>query len=163
MTDIQQKIISLLKEDARRGFEEVAVLLGLDKKAAAKEIAALENAGVIAKYTALINENDINSQKVEALIEVKVSPLKTKGFDAIADEIVKFNEVKSLSLMSGAYDLMVIAEGDSLRAVANFVSEKLSTLEGVLSTATHFVLKKYKTEGVVLQGNQKEKRLLVQP
>jgi len=163
MTDIQQKIISLLKEDARRGFEEVAVLLGLDKKAAAKEIAALEKAGVIVKYTALINENDINSQKVEALIEVKVSPLKTKGFDAIADEIVKFNEVKSLSLMSGAYDLMVIAEGDSLRAVANFVSEKLSTLEGVLSTATHFVLKKYKPEDVVLQGNQNEKRLLVQP
>ena len=162
MTDLQNKIISLLKDDARLAADKIAVMLGADKKTIADEIARMEKSGIIVKYAALVNEDVVSSQKVEALIEVKVTPVKARGFDSIAEEIYQFKEVKSLYLMSGAYDLAVFIEGNSMREVASFVSEKLSVMAQVLSTATHFILKKYKTEGVVL-GGVECKRLAVNP
>ena len=161
MTDIQNKIVSLLKDDARTSPAKIAVMLGADEKTVAGEIVKLEKLGVIVKYTALIDEEAANPNKVVALIEVKVNPVQAKGFDSIAEYILAFPEVKSLYLMSGAYDLAVFVEGNSLRDVASFVSEKLSVMDKVLSTATHFVLKKYKTEGVVLGGGESGKRLSV--
>ncbi len=163
MTDLQTKILALLKDDARLPAEKIAVMLDKDKKTVADEISAMERSGLIVKYAALLNDDAVNSARVEALIEVKVSPVRATGFDAIAEEIYRFREVKSLYLMSGAYDLAVFIEGNSLREVASFVSEKLSVMDKVLSTATHFILKKYKTEGVVLKRNESEKRLSVQP
>ena len=161
MTDLQNKIVALLKEDARTTADKIAVMLGADKKTVALEIAGLEQSGILVKYTALVNEEAANPHRVGALIEVKVSPVQAKGFDSIAEQILDFPEVKSLYLMSGAYDLAVFIEGNSLREVASFVSEKLSVMDKVLSTATHFILKKYKTEGVVLK-NEPGKRLSIQ-
>ena len=122
----------------------------------------MEKSGVIAKYTVLVNEDKLGDDGVQALIEVKVSPQFSHGFDSIAEDIYQFDEVKSVYLMSGAYDLAVFIEGKTLREVAGFVSEKLSVMDKVLSTATHFILKKYKSEGVVLQ-DEKQKRLAVNP
>ena len=161
MTEIQNKIVALLKDDARISPDRIAVLLGTEEKTVAGEISKLEKSGVIVKYTALINEEVANPHRVGALIEVKVSPVQAKGFDSIAEQIMEFPEVKSLYLMSGAYDLAVFIEGNSLREVASFVSEKLSVMAQVLSTATHFILKKYKTEGVVLKS-EPGKRLSIQ-
>ena len=127
-----------------------------------KAIADMEKSGVIAKYTVLVNEDKLGDDGVQALIEVKVSPQFSHGFDSIAEDIYQFDEVKSVYLMSGAYDLAVFIEGKTLREVAGFVSEKLSVMDKVLSTATHFILKKYKSEGVVLQ-DEKQKRLAVNP
>ena len=163
MTELQNKIVALLKEDARTPQDKIAVMLGEDKKTVTEEISRLEKSGVIVKYTALVNSEAANPHRVEALIEVRVSPVRAKGFDSIAEEIYQFPEVKSLYLMSGAYDLAVFIEGNSLREVASFVSEKLSVMDKVLSTATHFILKKYKTEGVVLKGGEAGKRLSIQP
>ena len=122
----------------------------------------LEKTGVIVKYTAVVNDERTARDYVEALIEVKVAPVREKGFDEIAEYIYQFDEVKSVYLMSGAYDLAVFVEGRTLRDAARFVSEKLSVIDKVLSTATHFILKKYKLDGVILDkpdGN----RLIVQP
>lgn len=163
MTQQEQKIIKILQEDARASSEKIAVMLGMDKKEVEKIITTLEKSGVIVKYSAIINDEKAYSTKVEALIEVKVTPVLAKGFDSIASEIYQFSEVKSLYLMSGAYDLAVLIEGDSLRSVAGFVSEKLSVMDNVLSTATHFILKKYKIEGVVVDDSQDAKRLVVHP
>lgn len=162
MTDFQNKILALLKEDARLSADKIAVMLGKDKKAVSDEISFLEKSGVIVKYAALLNDDIMDNNRVEALIEVKVSPVKSKGFDSIAEDIYQFREVKSLYLMSGAYDLAVFIEGNSLREVASFVSEKLSVMDKVISTATHFILKKYKAEGVVLKPGEDRKRLSVQ-
>jgi DNA-binding Lrp family transcriptional regulator len=158
---LRQKIIQLLKDDARLAADKIAVMLGVGKADIEREIAAMEKSGVIVKYAALINEEAVNSGIVEALIEVKVSPVKSTGFDDIAAQITGFKEVKSLYLMSGAYDLAVFIEGNSLREASSFVSQKLSVMDKVLSTATHFILKKYKSEGVELAKNDAEKRLPV--
>ena len=127
-------------------------------------IEGLEARGVIVKYTAIVNGERLSDETVQALIEVKVTPQKTNGFDAIAEEIYRFEEVKSCYLMSGGYDLAVFIEGKSLRDVARFVTERLSTLDDVLSTATHFILKKYKIEGTIADKNDvNNMRLSVQP
>ena len=162
MTELQNKIVALLKQDARYTHEQIAVMLNADKKVIANEITALEKNGVIVKYAAILNEELINSNSVEALIEVKVSPAAHKGFDAIAEKLYSFSEVKSLYLMSGVYDLAVLITGNSLREVASFVSDKLSGIDQVQSIATHFILKKYKTEGIVLHSSSSNKRLSIQ-
>ena len=137
-------------------------MIGASEQDVRAAIAELESAGVIVKYTALINENLTESERVEALIEVKVTPQRGHGFDTIAAEIAAHPEVKNLYLMSGAYDLAVIVESASLRAVSRFVSECISTYENVISTATHFILKKYKVEGALMQDNDGG-RLSIQP
>lgn len=152
MTKLEQDIIKILTDDARHTPKEIAVMLGVEEQKVKDTIKALETKGIIVKYTAIINEEKMDKDLVEAFIEVKVSPQHNRGFDAIAEEIYQFQEVKSLYLMSGAYDLAVIVEGKTLKEVAMFVSQKLSTLDKVLSTATHFILKKYKDGGVLLNG-----------
>ena len=162
MKKLYEDIIMLLKEDARMPVSDIATMLGCDEDSVKECIADMEKQGVIAKYTVIVNDQKYEKESVEALIEVKVSPVREKGFDEIAQYIYQFDEVKSVYLMSGAYDLAVFVEGRTLRDTARFVSEKLSGIDKVLSTATHFILKKYKIEGIVLEKN-KESRLVVQP
>ena len=154
MTKLRQEILKILKEDARYSAAYIAKILGEKESVVKKEISALEESGVIVKYTVISDDEKAEKTDVEALIEVKVSPMQKHGFDSIAEDIYQFDEVKSVYLMSGAYDLLVIIEGKTLKEVARFVSEKLSVMDNVLSTATHFILKKYKTEGVCMKSNE---------
>ena len=160
MKKIQAKLIKLLKEDARYTAEELAAMVGESEENVKRELRALEESGVIVKYTAITNSELENAGVVEALIEVKVTPKRLKGFDEIAEEINRFREVRSLYLMSGGYDIAIFVEGKTLTDVARFVSEKLSALEGVLSTATHFILKKYKIEGLITNRPTAERQLI---
>lgn len=148
MEKIESDILALLKQDCRLSAEKIAKAVGSDQKTVEAIISDLEKRGVILGYSALTDELALGGDTVEALIEVKVNPIYGRGFDAIAEDILAFDQVKSLYLMSGAYDLCVVVEGKSLREVAAFVGEKLSVMDKVLSTATHFILKKYKIGGV---------------
>lgn len=163
MNKLEKDVISILSEDSRATAEKIATMLGVDKKEAESAVKSLEERGVIVKYSAIINTDSIDDGEVEALIEVKVTPQRGAGFDAIAREIAEHPEVKTLYLMSGAYDLAVIVEGKSLKSVSRFVSERISTYESVLSTATHFILKKYKVEGALMKKGEETERLSVQP
>ena len=163
MKEYYNQILNLLKDDARISTEDMSKVLGLaigDVESAIDEMIA---EGIIVKYSTIINGEKLQRDLVSALIEVRVTPQKDMGFDQIAEEIAAYKEVKSLYLMSGGYDLAVIAEGSSLREISNFVHEKLAIIENVTSTATHFMLKSYKLEGVILDGDLTEKRLPVQP
>ncbi len=162
MKKLHEKILSVLCDDARMPLDTVAAMIGEEEAVVKAAVADMEQSGIIVKYTAIVNDERAGKSDVEALIEVKVSPVRETGFDEIAQYIYQFPEVKSVFLMSGAYDLAVFVEGKSLRDCARFVSEKLSGIDKVLSCATHFILKKYKTEGVVLDSSE-EKRLVVQP
>lgn len=162
MEKLYKDIVAILREDSRTGADKIANMLGKSEAEIKKAIAAMEKSGVIAKYTVLADEEKLGAEGVQALIEVKVSPQFSRGFDSIAEDIYGFEEVRSVYLMSGAYDLAVFVEGKTLREVALFVSEKLSVMDKVLSTATHFILKKYKNDGVVLSGAEFE-RLAVNP
>ena len=160
MEKLEKDILALLAEDSRLTAKKIAAMTGSDEKTVSAKIAALEDSGVIVKYTAILNNDSIEEEFVEALIEVKVTPRRGHGFDMIANEIAAHAEVKKLYLMSGSYDLAVIVHGKSLRSVSRFVSEKISTYDSVISTATHFILKKYKVEGAAMYGG--ENRLSVQ-
>lgn len=162
MNELKNKLIKLLKDDARLSPEILATMLNEDADNIKKVIAELENDGTIVKYFTLINEEKLNNDDVEALIEVKVIPQKQNGFDTIARDIEKYPQVKSVFLMSGAYDLLVTITGKSLKDVAMFVAERLSTMENVLNTATHFILKKYKIEGISLETEDDSGRLKIQ-
>ena len=157
MKKLETDILKILEEDCRYTPAKIALMLEKTEKEVSEAIAHMEESGIIVKYTAIVNGERLSDETVQALIEVKVTPQKTNGFDAIAEEIYRFEEVKSCYLMSGGFDLAVFIEGKSLREVARFVTERLSTLDEVLSTATHFILKKYKNEGVILD-REKEKR-----
>jgi len=162
MNELKNKIIKLLKDDARLSPELLATMLNEDADKIRENIAELENDGTIVKYFTLINEDKLNSDDVEALIEVKVTPQKRNGFESIAKEIEKFPEVKSVFLMSGAYDLLVTVKGKNLKDIALFVSERLSGMDNILSTATHFILKKYKLEGISLSIEDDSQRQKIQ-
>lgn len=162
MNKLELDILSLIEANARIPHAQIAAELGADEKTVKKTIADLEDRGVIVKYTAIVNADDLEEEAVEALIEVKVTPQRGHGFDMIANEIAMHEEVKNLYLMSGAYDLAVIVKGKSLRSVSRFVSEKISTFDTVISTATHFILKKYKVEGAVMYKKAGPDRLSVQ-
>ena len=149
MNQLNTEILRILEEDCRYTPAKIAVMLDRTEAEVTAAIEEMEQQGVIVKYTAIVNGERLADEVVQALIEVKVSPQKSNGFDAIAEEIYRFDEVKSCYLMSGGYDLAVFIEGKTLREVARFVSERLSTLDDVLSTSTHFILKKYKIEGVI--------------
>ena len=163
MNRLQQEILQLLGEDCRYTPEKIAVMLGAEADAVKQAIRELEEQHVIVKYTAVVNSEKADPSRVQALIEVRVTPQKNLGFDAIAEEIYQFEEVESVFLMSGGYDLSVMVSGKTLREVAMFVSERLSTLPNVLSTATHFILKKYKVDGVVIDEINRPERLPVHP
>ncbi len=163
MEKLKGKILKLLSEDCRHSPEKIALMLGADASQVKAAIEEMEKSGAIVKYSAILNEDKLSEDRVEALIEVKVTPQKSRGFDAIAEEIYRFPEVKSLFLMSGGFDFTVVIEGKNLKDVALFVSEKLSAIENVISTATHFILKKYKLEGVIVNGYDSNKRIPFQP
>ena len=138
-------------------------MLGTTKEDIASLIKDMEKEGVICGYPTLINWDKIENEKVTALIEVKVTPQRGEGFDRVAERIYKFEEVESVYLMSGGYDLTVMIEGRSMKEVAHFVSSKLAPMDSVISTVTHFVLKKYKEHGIPLVHKKKDERMLITP
>lgn len=160
---MREKILSVIEKNSRIDIEELAILLGEDETAVANEIADMEKEGVICGYHTLINWDKTNNEKVNALIEVRVTPQKGMGFDNIAERIYQFSEVNAVYLMSGSFDFTVFIEGRTMRDVAQFVSDKLAPMDSVLSTATHFVLKKYKDHGTILSAKKKDERQLITP
>ena len=156
-------LLKLLEEHALRTPADLAKMLNLPADEVERRIKQYEEDKVILGYKAVINDDKLDTNLVKAVIEVKVQPEREGGFDRIARRLAKFDEVTSLFLMSGAYDLLIFVEGRSLREVAQFVSEKLATLEGVTSTATHFMLKTYKEQGVMMEGTEEFERLKVSP
>ena len=161
MKTLEKDVLEVLKSDARLTAKQVAAAIGASESEVQSCIADLEKSGAIVKYTAIVNGEKMDDALVEALIEVKVTPKCVEGFDGIAKQIASFPEVKGVYLMSGAYDLAVFIEDASLQKVARFVSERISTFSGVISTATHFILKKYKLEGVCTEKDE-DRRISVQ-
>ena len=143
------KILNLLEENATLTAQQLAVMLDKEEGDIKKSIEAYEKDGVILGYKTIIDWDKTDKEYVTALIEVKLTPQKDRGFDKVAEKIYNYTEVQSLYLMSGAYDLAVFIEGKTMKEVAYFVAQKLAPVEGVLSTATHFVLRKYKDKGVI--------------
>ena len=154
-------LLNLLKQNARLTNSQLADMLGKTEQEVAAEIAALEQKGVIRGYTAIINDELADPNEVEALIELRVTPKRDCGFDDIAKTIMLYDEVESVSLMSGKYDLALTVKGRSLREVAMFVSQRLSAMEGVLATATSFVLKRYKDKNILIADEEKDERSMV--
>lgn len=163
MNNFKKKILELLNEDARRSPDVIATLLGASETEVTQAIAEMEADKIIVKYAPVINWNKVEGEKVTALIEVQITPERGRGFDAIAERIYLFPEVKAVFLMSGAYDLQVEIEGRTLKEIASFVSRKLSTIDSVLSTKTHFILKKYKQDGIIFEDHQDDHRMLISP
>jgi DNA-binding Lrp family transcriptional regulator len=163
MDDFKMKLIELLKEDARRTPALLATMLGESEAEVAKAIKELEDEHVIVKYATVVNWAKVDDEKVTALIEVQITPERGRGFDAISERIYLYPEVKSVYLMSGAYDLLVEIEGKTLKEVASFVSNKLSPIDRVLSTKTHFILKKYKQDGIIFEDHEDDHRMLISP
>ncbi len=155
------EILELLTNDARMTAEEIAKLTGKKVESVKKTIKAYETNGTIVKYKALIDPEMVHESNrfVRALIEVSVAPQKNVGFDAIAERIYSFPEVTSCYLLSGAYDLLIVVEGENIQTVSNFVAAKLSSMDHVRGTTTHFLLKKYKEDGQVLKKKKKGTRL----
>ena len=163
MNDMKQKLLNLMQEDCRIPLEKLSVMLGTTMEETAQAIEEMENDGTILRYRPIVNWDKLNVNRVEAMIEVRVTPQRDMGFDAVASRIYRFDEVKSVYLMSGSYDLLVLVEAATLKELAAFVSEKLSVLDTVTGTATSFVLKRYKQEGVIFEAATKDQRLVVSP
>ena len=161
MQNLQMQLLNLLQEDCRLPLEKLATMTGSTMEEVAACIDRMETDGVILRYSPVINWDKTDRERVEAMIEVNVTPQRDQGFDAIARRIYRFDEVKSCYLMSGAYDLLLLVEAHTLKELAFFVHTKLSTLETVTGTATHFVLKRYKSDGVIFEGKDADKRLVV--
>ena len=161
MNKLERDILEILSEDSRTDAAQIAVMLGEREETVREAVRAMEKRGAIVKYTAIANLDEEEDECVEALIEVKIAPRSGSGFDGVAEEIASHEEVKTLYLMSGAYDLLVIVKASSIKSVARFVSECISTYDCVLSTATHFILKKYKIEGALTMRGDKRRRIPV--
>lgn len=159
----REEILNIIEKNSRIDVRELSVLIGAEEIVVANELKALEEEGIICGYHTMVDWSKTSIEKVNALIEVKVTPQRGLGFDSIAERIYKYPEVTSVYLMSGGFDLMVILEGKSLQEVAGFVSNKLSTLDTVLSTATHFILKKYKDHGTILTKKYEDTREIITP
>nr|WP_330370902.1 Lrp/AsnC family transcriptional regulator [Butyrivibrio sp. LB2008] len=160
---IREEILTIIEKNSRIDVHELSVLIGSEEITVANELKALEDEGVICGYHTMVDWSKTTIDKVNALIEVKVTPQRGIGFDSIAERIYKYPEVKSVYLMSGGFDLMVILEGKTLQEVAGFVNNKLATLDTVLSTATHFILKKYKDHGTILTRKYEDTREKITP
>ena len=160
---MREELLTIIEKNSRINLKELAVILGVEEVDVVQELADMEAEGIICGYHTLINWEKTSKEKVNALIEVRVTPQKGQGFDSIAESIYKYPEVNSVYLMSGGYDLMVIIEGKTLRDVSAFVSEKLSAVDRVLSTATHFILRKYKDHGTVLTQKKEDEREMITP
>ncbi len=163
MNELKLSILDLLKEDARLSAATIATMLGASEEEVSGAIAELEQDHVIVKYATVVNWSKVDDEKVTALIEVNCTPERGRGFENIAERIYLYPEVKSVYLMSGAFDLLVEIEGKNLKEVASFVSNKLSTIESVISTKTFFILKKYKQDGIIFEEFEDDQRLLVSP
>lgn len=161
----RREILSLLQEDARLTPHQIAAMISESPEAVAAEIAALEEQGIIRQYVAMVDWEQFgdDNDRVTAIIDVKTTPQRDVGFDQLAERIARFPEVRSCYLMSGMYDLSVEVEASSLKEVARFVSGRLAALDGVASTTTHFILKRYKHDGVLFGDNGKDERLAVTP
>jgi len=157
------ELLKILQANATESRENIAKMLNLSVAEVSRRIAKYEKDGVIRGYQAILNEDQLNLDTVTAVIEVKVSPQREGGFNTVAERISRFPEVRSAYLMSGTYDVLLFVEGHNLRQVAAFVSERLSPLDGVLSTSTHFMLKTYKRLGVLMESGHAEERLSVAP
>ena len=158
---IREKILRNLETNSRIDLHDLAIMLGIEEAELANEIQKMEDEKIICGYTTLINWDNTSKEIVTALIEVKVTPQRNQGFEMLAERISKFQEVTSCYLMSGGFDFMVLIEGKSMKEVAKFVFNKLSTLDSVLSSSTHFVLKKYKDHGVSLVSEEDDDRMMV--
>lgn len=163
LSEIRKQILGLIEKNSRIDLKELAVLLGTTEAEIANEVADMEKENIISGYHTLINWENTSEEKVTAMIEVMVTPQRGVGFDHIAERIYNFSEVKAIYLMSGGYDFLIMLEEKTMRAVSQFVSEKLAPLEEVRGTATHFVLKKYKDHGTVLHEEKQDERMLVTP
>lgn len=162
--ELKKELLEILEKNARATVAEMAVMTGATESQVEAAIAELERDRVIVQYNTVVDWNKMGDEGVQALIEVRVTPQRGKGFDVFARRIYGFQEVSAVYLMSGAYDLMVLVNGKTMREVAFFVAEKLSTIDGVLSTATHFILKKYKDNNVVVDDELNgDDRLAVTP
>ena len=157
------ELLKLLRRDSSLTPDQIAPMLGMSESDVTSKIRTLEENHTILAYHAVLNEEKLDVDEVRAVIEVKITPERSGGFDRIAERIARYSEVSACYLMSGGYDLMVVVEGDNLKKVAGLVSEKLATIQGVLSTATHFMLKTYKQQGVLMHGEKNEERLAVSP
>ena len=159
--EMRERILAIIEKNSRVDIKELAVIMGAEEITIANELQALEEEGVICGYHTMIDWEKTSVEKVSALIEVRVTPQRGQGFDHIAERIYNYPEVNAVYLLSGAYDLLITLEGKSLKEVSSFVSDKLSTLDSVLSTATHFILKKYKDHGTIMANN--DERLKMTP
>lgn len=157
---MREKILSIIEKNSKIELKELAVLLGSDEETVAAEVKAMEEDGVICGYHTLVNWERTEIERVSALIEVRITPQRGQGFDRIAERIYKYPEVNAVYLISGGYDLLVSLDGRTIKDISGFVSDKLSTLDGILSTATHFVLKKYKDHGTIFAEKSKDEREL---
>lgn len=160
---LDMHILEILSEDAHVTPREIAVMTGSDEAQVSASMDSLRCAGVLVGAQTLINWERTDRAFVQGVIEVNVQPQREKGFDAIAQRIMQYDEVKSLYLMSGAYDLMVLCEASTLRELAQFVHSRLSVIEGVTGTSTHFMLRTYKYGGVIFEGGAEDKRQAVMP
>lgn len=156
---MREQILTFLEKNSKIDLKELAIMLGSSEEVIANEVMEMEKEKIICGYHTLIDWDKVSVDKVTALIEVRVTPQRGQGFDNIAERIYNYPEVRSVYLISGGYDLMVILEGKTLREVSAFVSNKLSTLETVISTATHFILKKYKDYGTILNNKEVDERI----
>lgn len=155
---MREEILSVLEKNSKIDIKELAIMLGESEENVFNEITAMENEGIICGYHTLIDWDKISDEKVTALIEVRVTPQRGQGFDVIAERIYNYPEVNSVYLISGGFDLLITIQGKSLKEVSAFVSDKLSTIDAVLSTATHFILKKYKDHGTIMTAKSKDQR-----
>ena len=160
---MRDELLAIVEKNSRIDTKELAVLLGVQEIDIINELQKLQEEGIICGFHTLINWEKTDIEKVTALIEVRVTPQRGQGFDTIAERIYKYPEVRAVYLISGGFDLLVILEEKSLKEIANFVSDKLSTLDSVLSTATHFILKKYKDHGIMLSEKYEDKREVITP
>ena len=160
---MREKILSYIEKNSRVDLADLAVMLDMDETVIMNELEAMEHEGIICGYHTLINWDKAGVEKVTALIEVRVTPQRGMGFDKVAERIYNYPEVNSVYLISGGFDFMVTLEGKSLREVSQFVSEKLSTLDAILSTKTNFILKKYKDHGTIIAEQKKDERIQMTP
>ncbi|MBN1775554.1 MAG: Lrp/AsnC family transcriptional regulator [Clostridiales bacterium] len=154
----RQELLELVERNARISASELAVMIGADEKAVSEELASLHEDNIILGYAAIINWDKTDRESVTALIEIRITPQRNKGFDQIARQLFRYPQVTSCYLMSGGFDLMIIIEDSTLREVASFIAEKVAPIEGVVSTSTHFILKKYKSNGIIFDAKMTDDR-----
>ncbi len=160
---MREKILTFIEKNSRIDLKELAIMLGVDEATVVQELKNMEEEHIICGYHTLIDWDKTGVEKVTAMIEVRVTPQREMGFDKVAERIYNYPEVNAVFLISGGFDLMVTLEGKTLREVSQFVTDKLSTLDSVLSTKTNFILKKYKDHGTVMASAPKDERMLMTP